>query len=151
MRCLDLPPCVVETRRTVAKQGKKRLTDRWRDDPFSLFGLAVGFVFLAAAAAFVFHGSAAEATGTPLMVVAVVFLALSGWLASAAIDAVPGVAALDRQDSAGGVLGADARNRTEDPIITSAAPRLCMGNHDEPKTLDTQVFSVVRFPGGSGK
>jgi hypothetical protein len=63
----------------MAEPGKKKLTDRWRDDPFSLFGLAVGFIFLAAAAAFVFHGSAAEATGTPLMVIAVVFLALSGW------------------------------------------------------------------------
>jgi len=58
---------------------RKSLADRWRDDPFSLFGGFVGFLLLAVLATVVLHGRAAEVVGTPLALVAFVFLCMSGW------------------------------------------------------------------------
>jgi threonine/homoserine/homoserine lactone efflux protein len=58
---------------------KKSLTDGWRDDPIPLFGGFVACLILAAAAAFVLHGRAAEAVGTPLMFIGVAFLFACAW------------------------------------------------------------------------
>jgi hypothetical protein len=58
---------------------KKKLTDSWRDDPFPLFAAAAACLVLATVAAFVLHGRAAEAVGTPLMFLGFAFLITSGW------------------------------------------------------------------------
>jgi high-affinity Fe2+/Pb2+ permease len=57
----------------------KKLTDRWRDDPFPLYGAAVGLVIAALIGMVLLHGVAVAWVGTSLMLCALVFLAAAAW------------------------------------------------------------------------
>ena len=61
------------------RPAKKKLTDRWRDDPFPLYGMAAGTLILGLVAMVLLHGRAVEVVGTPLMFLSFVFLCASVW------------------------------------------------------------------------